>query len=138
MPLFKQKNSSRSPTSYDKTNNSSLNNDGGHANSNGNSNANTNYQDAPGSPPTRPQLIFHCQLAHGSPTGLISGFSNVKELYQKIAECYELPPTDVRFLHQILQISFRVLFYFNLISHTSPLRPDTGSTGHGPEPLSPH
>ena len=43
----------------------------------------------------RPKLVFHCQLAHGSPTGLISGFSNVRELYQKIAECYEFPAEDV-------------------------------------------
>lgn len=43
----------------------------------------------------KPKLVFHCQQAHGSPTGLISGFSNVKELYQKIAECYEFPVDDV-------------------------------------------
>ena len=42
-----------------------------------------------------PKLIFHCQLAHGSPTGLISGFSNVKELYQKIADCFEIPVRTV-------------------------------------------
>lgn len=42
------------------------------------------------------QLVFHCQQAHGSPLGLISGFSNVKELYQKIAECYDFPPDEVR------------------------------------------
>lgn len=41
------------------------------------------------------QLVFHCQQAHGSPTGLISGFSNVKELYQKIADCYDFPVEDV-------------------------------------------
>ncbi|XP_021918547.1 PDZ domain-containing protein GIPC3 [Zootermopsis nevadensis] len=45
----------------------------------------------------RPKLIFHCQQAHGSPTGLISGFSNVRELYQKIAECYEFPADDILF-----------------------------------------
>lgn len=44
------------------------------------------------------QLVFHCQQAHGSPLGLISGFSNVKELYQKIAECYDFPPEDVSVL----------------------------------------
>lgn len=44
----------------------------------------------------RPQLVFHCQLAHGSPTGLISGFSNVKELYQKIAEYFEFPASEVK------------------------------------------
>lgn len=42
-----------------------------------------------------PKLIFHCQLAHGSPTGLISGFSNVKELYKKIADCFEIPVQTV-------------------------------------------
>lgn len=40
-------------------------------------------------------LVFHCQLAHGSPTGLISDFSNVRELYQKIAERYDLPAEEV-------------------------------------------
>ncbi len=44
----------------------------------------------------QPKLVFHCQLAHGSPTGLISGFSNVKELYQKIADCFEIPSSTVR------------------------------------------
>jgi len=43
----------------------------------------------------RPSLVFHCQLAHGSPTGLISDFSNVRELYQKIAERYDLPAEEV-------------------------------------------
>jgi PDZ domain-containing protein GIPC len=44
---------------------------------------------------TKPQLVFHCQLAHGSPTGLITGFSSVKELYTKIAECYDFPVEEV-------------------------------------------
>ncbi len=44
---------------------------------------------------TKPQLVFHCQLAHGSPTGLISGFASVKELYQKIAECYDFSVDEV-------------------------------------------
>lgn len=43
----------------------------------------------------KPQLVFHCQLAHGSPTGLISGFASVKELYQKIADCYDFPVEEV-------------------------------------------
>lgn len=46
---------------------------------------------------TRPKLVFHCQQAHGSPTGIISGFTNVKELYQKIAECYDIPSEDILF-----------------------------------------
>ena len=43
----------------------------------------------------RPRLTFHCQLAQGSPTGIISGFTNVKELYMKIAKCYDMSPSDV-------------------------------------------
>lgn len=43
----------------------------------------------------RPKLVFHCQLAHGSPTGIISNFTNVKELYVKIAECYDISPSEV-------------------------------------------
>ncbi|KAM3962411.1 PDZ domain-containing protein GIPC-like protein kermit [Aphomia sociella] len=46
---------------------------------------------------TKSQLVFHCQQAHGSPLGLISGFSNVKELYQKIAQCYDFPSEDILF-----------------------------------------
>lgn len=46
---------------------------------------------------SRPQLVFHCQLAQGSPTGIISGFTNVKELYQKIAQCYDMLPADILF-----------------------------------------
>ncbi len=58
-----------------------------------------------GAPPEarpRPKLVFHCQLAHGSPTGFISGFTNVKELYQKIAETYEISSSDVSSGHFIL------------------------------------
>lgn len=44
---------------------------------------------------TKPQLVFNCQLAHGSPTGFIAGFASVKELYQKIAECYDFSMDEV-------------------------------------------
>lgn len=44
----------------------------------------------------RPRLIFHTQLAHGSPTGRIEGFSNVRELYAKIGEAFGIPPAEVR------------------------------------------
>lgn len=43
----------------------------------------------------RPKLIFHTQLAHGSPTGRIHGFTNVKELYAKIAEVFNISPSEV-------------------------------------------
>ncbi|XP_050093071.1 PDZ domain-containing protein GIPC3 [Anopheles aquasalis] len=46
---------------------------------------------------TKPQLVFNCQLAHGSPTGFITGFASVKELYQKIAECYDFPMDEILF-----------------------------------------
>jgi hypothetical protein len=42
------------------------------------------------------KLVFHCQQAQGSPTGIISDFSNIKELYQQIANCYDFPPEEVR------------------------------------------
>lgn len=54
---------------------------------------------------SKPQLVFHCQLAHGSPTGLISGFASVKELYQKIAECYDFSVDEVSYF--ILHLSRR-------------------------------
>lgn len=44
----------------------------------------------------RPKLVFHTQLAHGSPTGRIEGFSNVKELYAKIADAFKIKPAEVR------------------------------------------
>lgn len=43
------------------------------------------------------QLVFHCQLAHGSQTGFITGFSSVRELYQKIADYYEFPVEEVSY-----------------------------------------
>lgn len=58
--------------------------------------------------PPRPKLVFHCQQAHGSPTGIISGFTNVKELYQKIADCYDIPVADVSIANIfILHVSFK-------------------------------
>uniref|UniRef100_A0A8C4Z8C5 GIPC PDZ domain containing family, member 3 n=1 Tax=Gadus morhua TaxID=8049 RepID=A0A8C4Z8C5_GADMO len=52
-----------------------------------------------GSEPTypRPRLVFHTQLAHGSPTGRISGFTNVKELYAKIAEVFNISASEILF-----------------------------------------
>ncbi|KAM9324100.1 PDZ domain-containing protein GIPC2 [Gastrophryne carolinensis] len=56
---------------------------------------------APGLPPPpvslRPKLVFHTQLAHGSPTGRIEGFTNVKELYAKIAEPFNINPEEILF-----------------------------------------
>lgn len=43
----------------------------------------------------RQNLVFHCQQAQGSPTGLVSDFSNVRELYQRVADCYDFPSDEV-------------------------------------------
>ena len=55
---------------------------------------------APPAPPTstipsRHELAFHTQLAHGSPTKEVKDFTNVKELYAKIAVAFDIPTTDV-------------------------------------------
>lgn len=53
---------------------------------------------APSSVPKKqPKWNFYCQLAHGSPTGIISGFTNVREMYDKIAECYDISWRDIIF-----------------------------------------
>lgn len=75
----------------------------------------------------KPQLVFHCQLAHGSPTGLISGFASVKELYQKIAECYDFSVDEVKihyyYYHYCLAIKsfrkFKLFYYFH--THTQEI-----------------
>ena len=41
------------------------------------------------------RLVFHAQLAHGSPTGKIENFSNVKELYQRIGDAFSLSASEV-------------------------------------------
>ena len=42
-----------------------------------------------------PPMVFNCQQAHGSPTVQISGFTNVKELYSKIADSFKFDLKDV-------------------------------------------
>ncbi|CAH8609988.1 unnamed protein product [Heterobilharzia americana] len=44
-----------------------------------------------------PQYQFFCQLAHGSPTGIIHGFTTVKQLYSKISECFDISPSQIMF-----------------------------------------
>ncbi|XP_056615233.1 PDZ domain-containing protein GIPC3 [Triplophysa dalaica] len=51
-----------------------------------------------GHPPCpRPKLVFHTQLAHGSPTARIHGFTNVRELYAKIAEVFNISASEILF-----------------------------------------
>ena len=46
--------------------------------------------------PSRKELLFHSQLAHGSSTKDVMDFSNVKELYCKITDIFSLGPNEVR------------------------------------------
>lgn len=49
----------------------------------------------PPAPPPPPKFVFYCQLAHGSPTGKVEGFTNVKELYQKLGEVFKIQAKEV-------------------------------------------
>lgn len=70
---------------------------GGHAGAGSLSKSAVNGAGLPPPPANlRPKLVFHTQLAHGSPTGRIEGFTNVKELYAKIAEAFNISPPEVR------------------------------------------
>lgn len=68
------------------------------------------------SAPPPPSLVFHCQLANGSPTGLITGFSSVKELYQKIAECYDFLVDEV-----VLLANLKFLIVLSLLTKSKLL-----------------
>jgi len=41
------------------------------------------------------RVTFHCQLAHGSPTAVVSTFTSVTELYEKIAKCFDISTNEV-------------------------------------------
>ncbi|XP_060629771.2 PDZ domain-containing protein GIPC2 [Anolis sagrei] len=43
------------------------------------------------------RLVFHTQLAHGSPTGRVEGFGSVRELYAKIAAAFHIAPAEIMF-----------------------------------------
>ena len=78
----------------------------------------TNHPHQQPQPVQQPKLVFHCQQAHGSPTGLISGFTNVKELYEKIAECYDIQSSEVQYSISLLH-SFNNLHFHHLSSRAS-------------------
>jgi len=40
-------------------------------------------------------MVFHCQLAHGSPTRQVRDFTNVKQLYESIAKAFGIQTTDI-------------------------------------------
>ena len=45
--------------------------------------------------PARKELVFHCQLAHGSATKDVKDFSNVRELYARIGEAFGISASEV-------------------------------------------
>ena len=98
MPLFGGKKKGSKDNITDSSSNATVNSStrpGEEAvSSNGTAKDVVQKNEAPPQQP-RPKLVFHCQQAHGSPTGIISGFTNVKELYQKIAECYDMKVEEV-------------------------------------------
>ncbi|XP_051855316.1 PDZ domain-containing protein GIPC2 [Antechinus flavipes] len=52
-------------------------------------------QPAPLERQPKPSLVFQTQLAHGSATGRVEGFSNIQELYAKIAQAFDIPPSEI-------------------------------------------
>ncbi|KAM9005345.1 PDZ domain-containing protein GIPC2 [Sarcophilus harrisii] len=52
-------------------------------------------QPAPLERQPKPSLVFQTQLAHGSATGRVEGFSNIHELYDKIAQAFAIPPSEI-------------------------------------------
>ncbi|CAH8586062.1 unnamed protein product [Schistosoma intercalatum] len=44
-----------------------------------------------------PDYHFYCQLAHGSPTGIIHGFKTVRQLHTKISECFDINPSQIMY-----------------------------------------
>lgn len=99
MPLFKPKAPPRSPGSEKASSTNGAHHEGHDTSSNGTVRRDSGQEQPPaiGNQDSKQRLAFRCQLAHGSSTGQISGFSNVRELYQKIAECYDLPSNEILF-----------------------------------------
>ncbi|KAI3385555.1 hypothetical protein SNEBB_008535 [Seison nebaliae] len=42
-------------------------------------------------------IQFRCQLAHGSETFNVTNFRNVRELYKRVADCFEIDVNDILF-----------------------------------------
>ena len=64
-------------------------------------------------PPPPPKFVFYCQLAHGSATGKVEGFTNVKELYQKIAEVFKLHANEVS-VNNLCKLKLNCSWIFSL------------------------
>lgn len=48
-----------------------------------------------GVPADQFDMVFHCQLAHGSKTKQVRDFTNVKQLYESIAKAFEIATEDI-------------------------------------------
>ena len=59
------------------------------------------------------KLEFKAQLAHdGSVTRKISDFSNVKELYQRLAEVFDIKRNEVHtYIHILIHIAYFLIFF---------------------------
>ncbi len=55
--------------------------------------------------PEQFDMVFHCQLAHGSPTRQIRDFTNVKQLYESIAKAFGIKTTDVSVLYVSISLA---------------------------------
>lgn len=49
-------------------------------------------------PADQVDMVFHCQLAHGSATKQIRDFTNVKQLYESIAKAFGIPTSDILYI----------------------------------------
>lgn len=55
------------------------------------------------------ELVFRCQLAHGSATKEIKDFANVKDMYARIAVAFEIASSEVtKFPHRVTPHIHRV------------------------------
>ncbi|NWY26663.1 GIPC1 protein, partial [Pheucticus melanocephalus] len=52
---------------------------------------------APAPSASAARLQFHTQLAHGSPTGRVEGFSSARELYARIGAAFGIHPAQIMF-----------------------------------------
>jgi len=58
----------------------------------------TKAPEAPAAPPAEiVEMVFHCQLAHGSATKQIRDFTNVKELYEVMAKAFSIKTEDIMY-----------------------------------------
>ena len=67
-------------------------------------------------------MVFHCQLAHGSPTRQIRDFTNVKQLYESIAKAFGIKTNEVRvffFFFFWLSSFVSYLYFFSFFSSGS-------------------